>query len=70
MNKEYLSDKEEKAFIKELTKKIINPTIDNVIALADKYNVDRDNAIESFSGIFNAMTKFCTFQNWKGGDTK
>lgn len=59
----YLNDEEHAAYMEDFSV-VVNGVIDKVIGIADKHNVDRDNAIQHFATIFKAMTEISTFQNW------
>lgn len=59
----YLNDKEHAAYMEDFTG-VVNGVIDKVICIADKHNIDRDNAVQHFATIFKAMTEISTFQNW------
>lgn len=41
--------------------------IGNVISIADKYNVDRNNAMEHFSQLLSAMVQISTFEHYGEG---
>ena len=43
-------------------------TLKSVIKLADKFNVDRDNAIQHFATLIHTMSQIATFQHWEGVD--
>ena len=60
---QYLNDKEHAAYMEDFTP-VVNDLIDKLVAIADKHNVDRDNAIQHFSVIFGTMAEISTFQNW------
>lgn len=49
---------------------IISDTLDRLIIYADEHNIDRDNFIEYFCGIFSTMASISTFKTYrvKGGD--
>ena len=64
---QYLNDKEHAAYMEDFTQ-VVNDTINRVIFIADKHNIDRDNAIQHFATIFKIMTEISTFQNW--GETE
>ena len=64
MEREELSDKEHAAWVKEFAE-IVAGSVDKVIALADKYNVDRDNAMDYFATNVATMTEISTFKNYK-----
>lgn len=64
MEREELSEKEHAAWVKEFAE-IVAVSIDKVIALADKYNVDRDNAMDYFATNVSTMTEISTFKNYE-----
>lgn len=64
----FLTQKEHEAYINDLND-VIHDTLKSVIKLADKFNVDRDNAVQHFASVINAMSQIATFQNWKGVDS-
>lgn len=64
---QYLNDEEHTAYMEDFTQ-VVNDTINRVIFIADKHNIDRDNAIQHFATIFKIMTEISTFQNW--GETE
>lgn len=64
MEREELSEKEHAAWVKEFAE-IVAVSVDKVIALADKYNVDRDNAMAYFATNVSTMTEISTFKNYE-----
>lgn len=60
---QYLNDEEHAAYMEDFTM-VVNDTIDRVIFMADKHNVDRDNAVQHFAIIFKTMTEISTFERW------
>lgn len=64
MEREELSEKEHAAWVKEFAE-IVAVSVDKVIALADKYNVDRDNAMDYFATTVSTMTEISTFKNYE-----
>lgn len=64
MEREELSEKEHAAWVKEFAE-IVAVSVDKVIALADKYNVDRDNAMDYFATNVATMTEISTFKNYE-----
>lgn len=64
MEREQLSEKEHAAWVKEFAE-IVAVSVDKVIALADKYNVDRDNAMDYFVTNVSTMTEISTFKNYE-----
>lgn len=64
---QYLNDKEHAAYMEDFAP-VVNDLIDKLVAIADKHNVDRDNAIQHFSVIFGTTAEISTFQGW--GETE
>lgn len=60
---EELNGKEREAFMEDFTDIVIE-TINSIISIADKHNVDRDNAVMYFSQMFGKMAEVSTFQKW------
>lgn len=60
---EFLNEQEHAAYMKEFSK-IVNSVIEKVIAIADKHNVDRDDAMKHFSTIFSTMVQISTFEHF------
>lgn len=42
--------------------------INQLVAIADKHNVVRDDVIAAFGEVFYAMAKISTFENWEGNN--
>lgn len=63
MEKTYLTGPELKAYIDEISGLISN-TIPALIALADKYDVDRDDTVQHFAEIFGTLAETSTFNNY------
>lgn len=63
INKEYISGREHEAYMEDFSG-IVLGTVKKVIGLADKHNVDRDNAMEHFATVFKTMQEVATFQDW------
>lgn len=63
MEKTYLTGPELKAYIDEISGLISN-TIPALIALADKYDVDRDDTVQHFAEIFGTLAEISTFNNY------
>lgn len=61
----YVNDEEYAAYMKDFTP-VVNEVIGKLIFIADKHNIDRDNAVQHFATIFKTMTEISTFQNWGG----
>ena len=64
MEPEYLTGKEHAAWVKDFAAVVADVT-DKVIALADKHNVDRDNAMDYFAKTVSAMAEISTFKNYE-----
>lgn len=63
MEKTYLTGSELKAYIDELSN-LISSTVPALTALADKYNVDRDDTMQHFAEIFSTLAETSTFNNY------
>lgn len=61
---EYLNKAEHDAYIDEFTPLVVE-TLNKIISLADKHNIDRDNAVEHFATIFKTMQEISTFAGFK-----
>ena len=44
---------------------IVCNTINEIVACADKHNVDRDSLIKYVVSVFAATADLCTFQNYE-----
>lgn len=63
-----MTGKERDDYMEDFTE-IVNGVIEKVIAVADKHNVDRDNAMQHFSTIFSAIVQISTFEHFgEGGE--
>lgn len=60
---EYLNGEEEWAYFKDIRSLMLS-TLSGVIAIADRYNVDRDNAMEHFATVFKVMQEVSTFSEF------
>lgn len=60
---EYLNEQEHAAYMNDFSE-VVNTVIEKVIAIADKHNVDRDNAMQHFSTVFSAMVQISTFEHF------
>lgn len=50
--------------------RVITNTLNSLIDVADKHNIDRNSFIQYFSALFGKMVELCTFENYKkGGST-
>ena len=68
MEQEFLTGKEHDEYVEDISG-VMNDLIAKVVAVADKHNVDRDNAMQHFSQLLSAMVEISTFQNFgKGGE--
>lgn len=64
----FLTGKEYEDYINDISG-VVTGLIENVIPIADKYNVDRNNAMEHFSQLLSAMVQLSTFEHYgEGGD--
>ena len=53
--------------------RIVGCTIHELIAAADKHNIDRDSAVQYYSDLFSAMASVATFEHYEmdgGADGK
>lgn len=64
--KQFLTGEEHDDYTNEISS-VMTDLIGKVIFVADKHNVNRDNAIEHFSQLLSAMAKFSTFEHWGEG---
>jgi len=63
-----LTGKEHDDYVNDISG-VMTGLIGNVISVADKYNVDRNNAMEHFSQLFSAMVQISTFEHFgEGGE--
>lgn len=60
---QYLNEEEHAAYMEDFTG-VVKDVIQKVIFIADKHNIDRDNAVQHFSTIFKVMSEVSTFQNF------
>lgn len=68
MEQEYLNDKEHEGYTNDISS-VVTDLIGKVIFIADKYNVDRDNAMQHFSQLLSAMVQISTFEHFgEGGE--
>ena len=68
MEPEFLTGKEYDDYIEDFND-VMKDVIKKVITIADKHNVDRDNAMQHFSAIFSMTVQISTFENFeKGGE--
>lgn len=59
-----LSTEEFKKVLNDINK-VFPSLINQLVAIADKHNVKRDDLIAYFEGAFSAMTKISTFEDWR-----
>ena len=45
--------------------RIVGGTIHELIAAADKHNIDRDSAVQYYSDLFSAMASVATFEHYE-----
>ena len=60
---EYLVGEERDVYMEDFSSLVL-ATVHGVVDLADRYNIDRDNAMEHFATLFKAMQEVSTFQNF------
>lgn len=58
-----LTGKEREAFDDDVAK-VIGIVIDTMVKLADKHNVDRDNALRYFADLIDAVCDLSTVKHW------
>ncbi len=59
-----LSQAEHNEVVEEISK--IFPTVINqLVVLADKHNIERDDIVKEFAKIFFAMSEISTFKSWQ-----
>lgn len=63
-----LTGKEREAFDADVAK-VIGIVIDTMVKLADKYNVDRDNALRYFAELIDAVSELSTVEHWGEGES-
>ena len=59
-----MTGEEREQYMSELSE-IVQGLINEVVSLADKYNVDRDNAMAHTSNLISAMVEIGTFQKYR-----
>ena len=62
-NEVFLNDAEHSAYMEDFSEAVTG-TIGKIVSLADKHNVDRDNAMRHFSAIFSTMVQISTFEHF------
>lgn len=65
---EILFGKDRDAFISD-TATITTDLLHKLVKMADKHNVDRDNAVQYFASMFKTMAEISTFENYGKGET-
>ncbi|MCD8381150.1 MAG: hypothetical protein LUC95_12740 [Lachnospiraceae bacterium] len=63
--KMYLEGSELDAFIED-TSQVTSMVINEMVRIADRHNVDRDNAVQFFNKVFNCMVEVSTFKKLGG----
>lgn len=63
----YIVGAERDAYIDDLSGLVI-ATVKGVVDLADRYNLDRDNAMDHFATIFKTIQEISTFQHFGEGE--
>ena len=66
-----MTDKQRNLTDKEMEdlKNIITDTLENVCAMADKNNIDRDSMLKYFADIVTALTEVASIQNYEANHT-
>lgn len=62
-----VTDAERDAVVDDMNKtysRVLTTVVNQLIALADKHNVERDNVIKHFAAVFSKMAECGTFANW------
>lgn len=59
-----LTEAEHNAVVEDISK-IFPMVIQQLVTLADKHNVDRDDLIKHFAALFSNIAEISTFANWK-----
>ena len=62
---EYLNGEEERLYREDIQALLLS-TVSDVVAIADRHNVDRDNAMEHFATVFKTMQEISTFSEFGG----
>lgn len=58
-----LTEAEHNAVVDDMSE-IYPNVITQLVALADKHNVDRDDLVKYFAKMFSVMSEISTFVNW------
>ena len=66
-----MSDKHSNLTDKEMEdlQNIVNDTLANVCAMADKHNIDRDSMLKYFADMLTAFTEVASIQNYETSHT-
>ena len=64
-NKDVLLNKNEYTVYMKDISTITKDLIKSILTIADRYNVDRDSAMQHFSKILSTMVDISTFRNFK-----
>lgn len=68
MKEQFLTGKEHDDYVNDISG-VMTGLIGHIISVADKYNVDRNNAMEHFSQLLSAMVQISTFEHYgEGGE--
>lgn len=62
----FLTGKEHDDYVNDISG-VMTGLIESVISVADKYNVDRNNAMEHFSQLLSATVQISTFEHYGEG---
>ena len=66
-----MTDKQSNLTDKEMEdlKNIVTDTLENVCAMADKHNIDRDSMLKYFADMLTAFTEVASIQNYETNHT-
>lgn len=62
---EYINGEEERLYREDIQALLLS-TVADVLAIADRHNVDRNNAMEHFATVFKTMQEISTFCEFGG----
>ncbi|MCX4257769.1 MAG: hypothetical protein OSJ54_12705 [Oscillospiraceae bacterium] len=63
MDKTYLTGAELEVYKDEFSD-LMSDTVNALVKLADKHNVDRNDTMEHFAELFSTMAEISTFENY------
>lgn len=62
----FLNEQEHSDYMNEISS-VMTDLIGKVVFIADKHNVDRDNAMQHFSTLLSTMVQVSTFEHYGEG---